>query len=308
LSRNFGWGSRDMQDAGRMALESTSASFSTVASHTEKFGQFKSFAKEEHGIGRMERITPELVIEYGRELAGKVDAGQLEPSYAQNLVSSINSVMKAATRGEWKSVSPTKDCKIPQRDNVRATPTPGREKAQNTINEMKGQGNERVAAIAQLAMDLGLRSKEASLLNAEKALSQAEKTGYVSVTDGTKGGREREIPITSERQIQTLKSAAAAQNSARAVMPPEQNWKQFRAGELRDAREKLAESTSSRGIHGLRATYAAERYEALTGHPAPCNGGEITDRQSDMSAREQIAAELGHGRIDVLVSYIGGRS
>jgi len=306
MSRNYGWGSRDMADAGRIALQSTSASFGTVGAHIERFEQFKNFAKE-NGIGRMERITPELVKEYGLIQADKVDAGQMEPSYAQNLVSSVNSVMKAATRGEWKSVSPTKDCKIPQRDNVRKTATPDREKAQNTINEMNGQGNERVAVIAQLAMDLGLRSKEASLMNAKAALEQAQSQGTVSVSDGTKGGRERTVPITSERQIQALKNAASIQGNHRSLVPSDQSWKGFRGGELRNGRETVAQGTGSRGIHDLRATYAAERYQAIVGHPAPCNGGKIEDRQADLEARQQIAEELGHGRISVVSAYIGGR-
>ena len=306
MSRNFGWGSRDMADAGRIALQSTSASFSTIGTHIERFQQFKNFAKE-NGIGRMERITPELVKEFGQIQADKVDAGQLEPSYAQNLVSSINSVMKAATRGEWKSVSPTKDCKISQRDNVRKTATPEREKVQNTINEMKGQGNERVAVIAQLAMDLGLRSKEASLINAKAALEQAQNKGVVSISDGTKGGRERELKIQNERQIETLRNAAAVQGNHRSLVPSGQSWKEFRAGELREGRETVAQGTGSRGIHDLRATYAAERYQAIMGHPAPCNGGTITNKQADLEARQTIAEELGHGRISVVSSYIGGR-
>jgi len=306
MSRNFGWGSRDMADAGRIALQSTSASFSTIGTHIERFQQFKNFAKE-NGIGRMERITPELVIEFGKIQADKVDAGQLEPSYAQNLVSSINSVMKAATRNEWRSVSPTKDCKISQRDNVRKTATPEREKVQNTINEMKGQGNERVAAIAQLAMDLGLRSKEASLINAKAALEQAQNKGVVSISDGTKGGRERELKIQNERQIETLRNAAAVQGNHRSLVPSNQSWKGFRGGELRNGRETVAQGTGSRGIHDLRATYAAERYQAIMGHPAPCNGGTITDKQADLEARQTIAEELGHGRISVVSSYIGGR-
>jgi len=216
-------------------------------------------------------------------------------------------VMSAATRGEWKSVSPTKDCKIQQRDNVRTTPTPDREKAQNTINEMKGQGNERVAAIAQLAMDLGLRSKEASLINAKAALEQAQNKGVVSISDGTKGGRERELTIQNERQIEALRTAAAVQGNDRSLVPNDQSWKEFRAGELRDGRETVAQGAGSRGIHDLRATYASERYQSITGHPAPCDGGKIEDRQADMAAREQIAEELGHGRVDVVSSYIGGR-
>jgi hypothetical protein len=50
-----------------------------------------------------------------------------------------------------------------------------------------------------------------------------------------------------------------------------------------------------------------ERYEALTGHPAPVMGGHIDDRQADRDAREQISHELGHDRIEVVAEYIGGR-
>jgi len=306
MSRNYAWGSRDMADAGRIALQSTSASFSTIATHIERFQQFKDFAKQ-NGVGRLERITPELVKEFGQKQAGRVEAGQLETSYAQNLISSINSVMKAVTRGEWRSVSPTKDCNIARRNNVRNTPTPDREKVQNTINEMAGQGNERAAVIAQLAIDLGLRSKEASLLNAKAALDQAQNKGEVSISNGTKGGRERTIKITNERQIETLKMAAKTQGKHRSLVPSDQTWKEFRSGELREGREALQGGAGARGYHDLRATYASERYQAIVGHSAPCNGGKIENRDADKEARQTIATELGHGRISVVSSYIGGR-
>jgi len=298
LSRNYGWGHRDMSVAGERAMRETGASFATVATTIERFEQFKQFAKNE-GIGRMERVSPELVQEYGSQVAERVERGELSPAYAQNLVSSVNTVMNAATRGEWRSVSPTKDCNIQHRDNVRSTPTPER------INTQSMQLAERQAAVINLAQDLGLRSKEASLLNAKHALSQAVERGVVSVSDGTKGGREREIPITHERQIETLREAAQAQGEARAVMPPEQNWREWREGGLREAREAVAEAAGARGLHDLRATYAAKRYQAICGHPAPCNGGTISDRAADRAAREQIAQELGHGRIDVVSAYIG---
>lgn len=301
MSRNFGWGSRDMQDAARMAMQATMPGQSSVATHAERFGQFKDFAKE-NGVGRMERIDRELVREYGQTLADKVDAGELTAAYAQNLISSVNTAMRCATRGEWRSVSPTKECNIPQRDNIRTNPTVERSLAERSISELDARG----AAIASLAQDLGLRSKEAALLDAKTALSQAIEKGVVALNDGTKGGRFREIPITHERQIATLERAAEVQGDNRAVMPADQNWKEYRGGDLRDTREALQNATGS-GLHDLRAAYAAERYQAITGHPAPCNGGKIEDRQLDREAREQIATELGHGRIDVLANYIGGR-
>jgi hypothetical protein len=95
-------------------------------------------------------------------------------------------------------------------------------------------------------------------------------------------------------------------------MPPDQNWKEWREGGLRDARESIQNATGGNatggGLHELRASYASERYEAMTGHSAPCNGGKIEDKQIDCDSRMQIAQELGHGRIDVVSEYIGGRS
>lgn len=305
MSRNYGWGQRDMQAAGRIALQASGVGFSSVATHASRFGKFKDFAKA-NGVGRMEKITFELVQNYGRGVADRVDAREISPAYGQNLISSVNSVMRAATRGEWKSVSPTKECAIEKRSNVRVAPTVERSKSQGAIDEMRGNGKEREAAIASLAQDLGMRSKEASLLNAKVALNQARTKGVVSVSDGTKGGRVRDVPITNERQIQTLELAAAAQGDARAVMPADQNWKSFREGDLRETRETMQTATGG-GLHDLRACYAAERYEALVGHPAPCNGGKIEDRRADIEARKQIAAELGHGRVDVVSSYLGGR-
>ena len=116
----------------------------------------------------------------------------------------------------------------------------------------------------------------------------------------------REVPITNESQVQALERAAAAQGDARAVMPPDATWQSWREGGLRDAREAVQAATGG-GLHDLRAAYACDRYQALTGHAAPAAGGEILDRDTDQAARLAIAEELGHGRAEVAAEYIGGR-
>jgi len=75
------------------------------------------------------------------------------------------------------------------------------------------------------------------------------------------------------------------------------------------ARETL-HAHGLKGFHELRAAYACERYEQLTGHAAPVNGGHCyrIDRDLDEQARQQISLELGHNRIDVVSAYIGGRT
>lgn len=312
MSRNFGLGSRDMGKAGQYALNNAAkmggVSFSTAATNGERWQQFAQWARDQ-GIKKMEDVTADAVTQYGRELAARVESGALSAATAQNYVSAVNGVMQIATQGDWKSVSPTKSCEIDTRCRVRED-QPGaldRSAYARAVEAVREQVGERAAAVVELARELGLRSKEASLLDAKGALAEARERGAVTISDGTKGGREREVPAISAQQLAALERAAQAQGDARAVMPPGENWQQWREGALRDARELVQQHTSG-GLHDLRAAYACERYEALTGHAAPCAGGEIADRDLDHVARLAVAEELGHGRIDVTTEYLGGRS
>jgi hypothetical protein len=311
MSRNFGIGSRDMGRAGQMVLDraaaSGDASFSTAATNTERWSDFCGWAKEQ-GVKKMEDVTPEVVRGYGEGLASRVAAGQLAPATAQNRVSAINGVMSLATRGVWHSVSPTRDCGIPQRCAVRSD-VPGaldRSAYGRALEQVREKLGERAAAVVELAREFGLRSKEASLIDARGALSEAQRTNSVTVSAGTKGGLERSVPIKSTTQLAVLERAAQAQGNARAVMAPDTNWKGWRGSELREARDAVQGATGG-GLHDLRAAYACTRYETLTGHAAPCAGGAIYDKGVDALARLEIANELGHGRIDVVSAYVGSR-
>lgn len=310
MSRNYGLGTRDMAQAGDRALRPACArgemAYATVATLGERWRSFTSFAKG-HGVGRMERVTPELVQQYGQDLAQRVRDKALSPAYAQNLVSAVNSVM-GQVRSGWHSVSPTRDCGIEQRCAVRTTPPRGidRDRLAPALDELRSSGNTHGAAVAELARELGLRSKEASLLNTRAALRQAQTHHTIRITDGTKGGRPRTVPITTTNQVVALQRAAAVQGRERALIPADQNWKTWRQGGLRDARETLQAHGISR-LHELRAAYACDRYQQLTGHAAPVQTGTITDRTADRAARERIAAELGHGRAGIAAAYIGGR-
>lgn len=303
MSRNFGLGNRDMTRAAGIALnrdrEAGQISYSTVANTLQRFDKFKDYAKE-NGVGKFERVDRALVQQYAQNLR---ESGY-SASYQQNLLSAVNSVMSRVSEHggrSWESVSARAEG-LQQRSFVRTEQTASREQSSAAIQAM----SPRAAAVAELARELGLRSKEASLLNNHNALRQAETRGSVTIVDGTKGGRLREIPITNQRQVDALRNAATVQGSGRSIIPTGQNWNQFRNGELNDNRSSL-QAQGVRGYHELRSAYAADRYEQLTGHAAPANGGSIFDRNLDKVAREQISSELGHGRIDVVSEYIGGR-
>ena len=321
---NFGLRTRDMAKAGHFAMNrevaNKAASFSTAATVADRFNQFVKFAKEQ-GLRRLEEVNRELVISYRQKLANheatsKDAKSTLSVAYAQNLVSAVNTVMNAATRGQWKSVSPTKDCvttdkstgkknAIGKRSNVRQAPATSIDR--HRVEAAQAAMTERGRAIVGLARDFGLRSKEPSLINAKSALNEARNTGKVTIIYGTKGGKAREVPITHDRQIASLSRAVDVQSERRSLVPTTQTWDQFRNGELRASRETL-QTHGVTGIHDLRAAYASERYQTLTGERTPLEGGQAS-KADDLAARKVLAVELGHGRerVDVIASYIGGR-
>lgn len=302
-TKNYGLGYREMGRAGCIALERAGSakqlSHESVKKYSLAWVQFTSWAKE-HNVKQMERISPDLVKQYGQELAQKVDDSEIKSSTAQDRVTAVNRVLHLAGRSDWKSISSTKECGIAKCSHIR-------ERAPDALDRnvylarLANVASPRGVAICELARNLGLRSKEASLLDARKALQHAQENGFIRVKDGSKGGRLREIPIINKGQLDTLQLAAQAQGSAAAVMPPDLNWKQWRQGELRTVREAVG------GLHELRSAYACERYEAITGHAAPCAGGQILDKDVDYGARLVISEELGHGRTDVVSEYVGGR-
>lgn len=311
MSRNFGIGQRDMSRAGNLALDRSrqnkAVSYSTAATQGARWDSFCSWAKEK-GVKKMENVTADFVIEYGKYLALDVNSEKMAAATAQNYVSAVNSVMSIATKGSWISVSPTRDCGIKNRSSIR-TDAPAaidRNTFEKSLQLVREKVGERAASVVELARDFGLRSKEASLLNVRSALDQAERYGYIKISDGTKGGLDRTIKITDPQKIETLSRAEQAQGSARSLMPETSNWKTWREGDLRTARE-IVQSVTHGGLHDLRSAYACERYQMITGQEAPCAGGIIHNKEIDRSARLEIARELGHQRIDVVSEYIGGR-
>jgi len=310
MSRNYGAGSRDMNKAAgkllRNAVMRKEISHATAKTNAERFVHFVRYAKA-HGIGRLERITSELIEEYGQRLAEKVLMGEMAASYAQNLLSSVNSVMSIATNGQWKSVSPTLDCNIPKRCFVRSGPTPKPDVIVEAIVAMKAQGLVRSASVAELAFQFGLRSREASMLDSVRALEESKANGEITIVAGTKGRLTRTVHVRHCAQTEALAKAAGIQNKGRCLIPSEINWIQWKNGELRQGREAL-KSHGIGGYHELRASYAAIRYQEIVGHAAPCNGGTITDKELDMKARLEIAVELGHSRPQIMAEYIGGRA
>ena len=306
--RNKGWGTRSLRGIGEIELKRAVArkeiSFSSRATHFEHWVKFCDYCKSK-GIGRLENITSESLIDYGRTLAEQSQQKQLSVAYAQNCVSSVNTIMRLIIGTQWKRISPTKDCGIGHRSFVRTTPPPTNELIWEAIAALWNRPREK--ALVWLCFAFGLRSKEASLLNIRQAIKEAEKEQQITVIKGTKGGRKRIVRITNANQIEALKFALSSiENSDLCLVPKHKTYKQWREGDMRHAREIVKTVAQTTGLHALRAAYACNRYQALSSFEAPViKGKRSAPKLLDISTRQEITEELGHSRLSVTNAYLG---
>jgi len=306
MSRNFGWGSRDMVKAASFALKSAveqkTLSFSSAATILSRFSQAAEFFRE-NNARYLEYINSDVVLSYAEYLKEQVAEGNMSVSTAQNYISAINTVMDICTRGEWESVGAVHECGIENRSSIREQAPPTMEEAQEIAEKIGSNLGEIAGTVVSLAAWFGLRGKEASLFRPWQELQRAEKTGKICVKTGTKGGRAREVPVLKNEQWLALRDAASIFGEKNAVEAAGYNsYKIFENGLLRRVRNELR--AQGYRLHDLRASYACSRYLQLANEPPPVWGGEGW-RSADADALRQISEELGHTRIDVLSSYLG---
>ena len=120
-----------------------------------------------------------------------------------------------------------------------------------------------------------------------------------------KGGRPREVPITSNEQRELLDELKKMVGSG-SLIPPDKRYidqlNRFRG---------LCQRAGIENVHGLRHAYAQKRYKDLTGRDCPNKGGlkskELSESQKkeNMKARLTISRELGHNREEITAVYLG---
>ena len=309
--RNYGYG-RSLSYAGHQALQEYygGGHFSSVATHASRFGQFVKWARKEEGVRDIARNDAQQLLErYADNVGQKAEDNVISKAYAQNLISSAQVVLRAVTGDETINVKPSEHCG--PRSNVRtqAPESLSRATVERAVGTMREAGLQRAAAVTELAREFGLREREASLADLGRLEREAREHGVVNVQEGTKGGRDadRLVPVSDGGRAALDAAIAARPEGSRNLLSPGESYRRFVDSELRDGRAPL-KAAGIPGYHDCRAAYACDRYEQLTGHQAPAvSGCRTAARDVDMQARQAITHELGHGRIDVVVSYIGGQ-
>lgn len=317
--RNFGYG-RQLSYAGPQALKDLfgGGHYGTVKAHGDRWQAFVRWCRSEDGPGFNDarQIDRQTLLDYAGYLRHQVEQGELAIATAQNRLSSVNRTI-AALRGDQyvKVPSPSKSLGM-RRTSVRRSVPQGqdREQVKRIVEVLCENQQPRAAAIAQLARVTGMRLREAILADLPRLKREAKQFGKINIQDGTKGGRSgASAPrwITVDNHIvDALKFAEQVLlDGSCNLLAPNESYLDFVQGIVRPARD-IIHKHDLKGFHELRAAYACERYEKITHYPAPINGGHCyqLDRRLDQEARVQISYELGHGRIDVVSAYIGGRT
>lgn len=157
------------------------------------------------------------------------------------------------------------------------------------------------ASIA-LAVEFGLRREECIKIQPK----WADLGDRLRLKDSwTKGGKYREVPLTTAAQRAALDAAKQLAQGG-SLIPKGMRYvdqlQRFRA---------QCQGAGIGGVHGLRHQYVQARYEALTGWKCPAGGGptskQLTREQKarDKEVRLLISKELGHEREQITAVYLG---
>jgi len=173
------------------------------------------------------------------------------------------------------------------------------------------------AASLRLMQAFGLRFDRYYLESTHQDVLTAQQAGrpadgparYLDTHRGTKGGRDRLLPIdTPQREAAVAEACRVAIGPDDSVSDPRRTLAQAER-RLRYVMERHGITRAGLKVvpHGLRHQGAADDYESTTGTPPPVAGGWAVDPALDLQARREIAARLGHRRISITNVYLGSR-
>lgn len=313
--RNFGFG-KQMDWAGQQALKDIygRGHFGTVASHAQRWRQFCNWARSNLGINDACTINQLILDDFAADLAERVEDETLAVSYAQNLIVSANITLEALRQDKTIRIESPASW-VGKRHTIRTRVPDGMNWADidRLVAHLRQKNLHRAAAIVLLCRSFGVRLREAILANYADWQRQARERGQIDIREGTKGGRGKEVdrwvPV-SDRGLLALREAihVRKQLGGQNLLRSDETFDDLvNAGEVHRAR-KILHEFGIKGYHELRAAWACERYEEMSGGVAPIlQAGTSPGQKSDEQFRLNLARELGHDRIDVVAAYIGAR-
>ena len=161
-----------------------------------------------------------------------------------------------------------------------------------------------VALQLELQRAFGLRMREAALLK----VHAADKGAYLAVNWGTKGGRDRVIPIETEYQRDVLnRTKAMVTHKRNSLIPENYHFKQWKNHYYYVCHQHGISRKDGITSHGLRHERLNEIYHQITGQLSPVKNQNPTkvNTSLDQLARQEVAEVAGHSRPSIASAYVG---
>ncbi|MGM0826270.1 MAG: integrase domain-containing protein [Pseudomonadota bacterium] len=306
--RNFGYGRR----LGYAALSALNdrygckEHFKTRHSHHARFAKFVCWIRENYAVRDARLITKTHILAYGEYLLEAVGKLACTVSYAQNLLSTVNVVMRCLRHDKKLSVSPAQ--LVGRRSHVRKTVPEGgcHEDVKLAAEALVKAQNPRAAALLLLARAFGMRVQEAALANLERLYREGKQHRECRILDGTKGGRrsnDRLIPM-GQHQWQALEFAIQhSPKGSTNLLHKNETYQTFKH-RIIDPGRLIILAHSLISYREMRAAFAIETYEQESGQLAPIKKTPI-DKEAHLRGMQKTSKLLGHNRPYISRSYVG---
>ena len=321
-SRNFGHG-KQIAWAGHQALRVYygQGHFATVHAHVVRWRQFCRWLHAYHGVRDACGITQLHLDDYADHLAQRVEEETMAVAYAQNLLSSVSTTLKAL-RGDAILRVESPSGIVGERSRCRQTIPGGYDwdQFQTALEALRNADMFRAASVAELARSFGMRLREAVLGDIPRWCRESAQKGKIDIREGTKGGRGKEVarwvPVdgAGDCALENADTTRQTLGCGNNLLRPGESFDELvNRGEIHRARVILHRH-GIKGYHHLRAAWACDRYMDLSNYPAPVVAQALPadefppDPAAGPLAEELgllLSEELGHNRLDILAAYIG---
>jgi integrase len=272
--------------------------YKTRDDYLSTWGKFSTFCTS-IGITCAEELTSTAIIEFAEAHA------DLSAATQHNYHSRV-SIVVGRLRPDL-DIPTRKQLGIPNRRYGRLIPPPNHDDVMCLVDFLEETKQWRFKLLVELAYWGGLRRKEAILLPLYQARKRARLHKDLEVRFGTKGGAghgtERNVPFNAS--LRNAINASAMYELGENLIPDNENRVQF-SNHVSNHLLTMLKQFNIACLHDLRSAYACRRYEQLLGAKAPVLGGSPVQASEDRDKLlKELSKELGHGRIQVLSSYVG---
>lgn len=160
-----------------------------------------------------------------------------------------------------------------------------------------------VALQTEMVAAFGLRVMEACAMRP----IECDRGNHLAITYGAKGGRGRQVPISSQYQREVLDKAKDYASKHNGFLRSNRFTQKQAYRRFYYILEKAGVNKAEAGVsaHGLRHEYANDIYTQATGEASPVNHGGKVSKEEDRKARGQVTEALGHSRLAITSNYLG---